>query len=379
MDILVNTAKKLIYTEPMKALLIQGESLVDSIVFKLPATYGDVSLADLAFSISMTNDESEVTVTSVLTKTVGESGVDAAWSVTKSHTAVAGSFKLTLSCVDETGDVILKLVGEYAVNVRKDPSAQGFGMIADTLYEQLLAQINYAISHIQIVKILGTYATLTALEEAITSPSIGDMYNVGSAAPYTVYVWQGEWVSLGLLQGPTGLPGADGTDGTDGTNGTDGADGVGVPAGGAANTYLRKKSATDYDTEFGVILPAHIGTYGVPPLDASGRIPASTATMEKNSQSGNYTIQLSDYGKDVQSSGASAQAFTLPNSVTASIPVGWFCFVSQIGAGELSLVAGSGVTIQSPGGRLKVAEQYVQLEIVLDAENVYRIIGSTKT
>jgi hypothetical protein len=269
MDILVNVAKKLIYTEPMKALLIQGESLVDSIVFKLPATYGDVSLADLAFSISMTNEESEVTVTSVLTKTVGESGVDAAWSVTKSHTAVAGSFKLTLSCVDETGDVILKLVGEYAVNVRKDPSAQGFGMIADTLYEQLLAQIYYAIAHMQVIRILGTYDTLSSLESAITSPSIGDMYNVGSASPYDAYVWVGAWTSLGVIEGKDGDKGDPGDPGDDGLSayeiavsngfsGTEaewvaslaGADGVGIPTGGASGQLLGKVDGTDFNTEW---------------------------------------------------------------------------------------------------------------------------------
>jgi hypothetical protein len=38
------------------------------------------------------------------------------------------------------------------------------------------------------------------------------------------------------------------TNGKDGTDGTDGTDGLGVPAGGAADTYLTKVTAADNDT-----------------------------------------------------------------------------------------------------------------------------------
>lgn len=48
--------------------------------------------------------------------------------------------------------------------------------------------------------ILGTYATLSALQAAVTSPSVGDAYGVGTEAPYTVYIWGGSaWVNYGDL------------------------------------------------------------------------------------------------------------------------------------------------------------------------------------
>lgn len=50
-------------------------------------------------------------------------------------------------------------------------------------------------------------------------------------------------------QGPQGVPGADGQDG---------APGVGVPVGGAAGQYLRKTSATDFDTAWSALLDADI-------------------------------------------------------------------------------------------------------------------------
>ena len=87
--------------------------------------------------------------------------------------------------------------------------------------------------------IKGTYATLDALEAAITSPAQGDMYNVGTAAPYNIYMWDEtvaphSWVDQGQLQGAkgekgeTGATGATGKDGKDGLNGTNGKDGVSV-------------------------------------------------------------------------------------------------------------------------------------------------------
>ena len=49
---------------------------------------------------------------------------------------------------------------------------------------------------------------------------------------------------------PIGPAGADGADGKDGKDGKDGTDGVGVPDGGTTGQVLKKKSNTDYDTEW---------------------------------------------------------------------------------------------------------------------------------
>lgn len=54
--------------------------------------------------------------------------------------------------------------------------------------------------------IKGTYDTLEALDTAVAAPVQGDMYNVGTAAPYTIYMYDTEhgWVSQGKLQGEKG-------------------------------------------------------------------------------------------------------------------------------------------------------------------------------
>lgn len=57
--------------------------------------------------------------------------------------------------------------------------------------------------------IRGTYATVAELQAAVSSPQQGWMYNVGTQAPYRVYMYDSSagWLDQGQLQGPTGSTG----------------------------------------------------------------------------------------------------------------------------------------------------------------------------
>lgn len=57
--------------------------------------------------------------------------------------------------------------------------------------------------------IRGTYATVAELQAAVQSPQQGWMYNVGTQAPYRVYMYDSSagWLDQGQLQGPTGSAG----------------------------------------------------------------------------------------------------------------------------------------------------------------------------
>lgn len=61
-------------------------------------------------------------------------------------------------------------------------------------------------------KVLGYYATAAALSAAVTNPTAGDAYGVGTAEPYDIYIYDGvthAWVNNGPLQGAKGEPGDD--------------------------------------------------------------------------------------------------------------------------------------------------------------------------
>lgn len=78
------------------------------------------------------------------------------------------------------------------------------------------------------IKVLDYYTTVDELTAAITNPSVGDAYGVGSAYPYDIYIYspsQG-WVNNGALQGAKGEQGPQGIQGEKGEPGADGFDGV---------------------------------------------------------------------------------------------------------------------------------------------------------
>ena len=78
------------------------------------------------------------------------------------------------------------------------------------------------------LKVLDYYTTVGELSAAITNPSVGDAYGVGSKHPYDIYIYsptQG-WVNNGVLQGAKGEQGPQGIRGEKGESGADGFDGV---------------------------------------------------------------------------------------------------------------------------------------------------------
>lgn len=83
--------------------------------------------------------------------------------------------------------------------------------------------------------ILGTYDSLESLQSSVTQPQQGNMYNVGTSAPYTVYMWDttngGEWISQGQLQGAKGDTGPQGPQGEPGPQGEQGPKGEQGPQG----------------------------------------------------------------------------------------------------------------------------------------------------
>ena len=93
--------------------------------------------------------------------------------------------------------------------------------------------------------IKGTYASLGELSAEVQSPEQGDMYNVGTSAPYNIYMWDvtdgtGDWMDQGQLQGAQGPRGEQGPQGPEGQQGAQGptgaAAGVGTPRGAVDNT-----------------------------------------------------------------------------------------------------------------------------------------------
>ena len=95
-----------------------------------------------------------------------------------------------------------------------------------------------------------------------------------------------------------------------------------------------------------------------------------------NAQTGTtYTLVSTDVNKLVTASNASAITVTVPPSVYSANDV---INVQQIGAGQVTFAAGSGVTITSNGATSaapNIRAQYSSCSIMCSASNTFTVIG----
>lgn len=127
--------------------------------------------------------------------------------------------------------------------------------------------------------------------------------------------------------------------------------------GGTTGQVLSKTSGTDLDFTW---------------------IEQDDTTISFNAQTGTtYTLVAGDLGKIVTLSNASAITLTVPPSVFAS---GNMINIQQIGAGQVTLAQGAGVTITSTGsGTLgnapKLQKQFSAATIICTGSNTFTVIG----
>jgi hypothetical protein len=125
--------------------------------------------------------------------------------------------------------------------------------------------------------------------------------------------------------------------------------------GGTAGQVLAKNTNTDMDFVW---------------------IEQDDTTISFNAQTGTtYTLVAADLGKIVTLSNASGITLTVPPSVFAS---GNLINIQQIGAGQVTLAQGAGVTITSTGATAsapKLKKQYSAATIICTGSNTFTVIG----
>lgn len=125
--------------------------------------------------------------------------------------------------------------------------------------------------------------------------------------------------------------------------------------GGTTGQVLSKASGTDLDFTW---------------------VEQDDTTMSFNAQTGTtYTLVGSDLGKWVTLSNASSITLTVPPSVFAT---GNIINIQAIGAGQVTLAQGSGVTITSTGATAsapKLRAQYSAATIICTGSNTFTVVG----
>lgn len=154
--------------------------------------------------------------------------------------------------------------------------------------------------------ILGYYASLAALQTAVTEPEAGDAYGIGTSAPYDIYVWDGvssAWINNGAIQGPqgekgdTGAPGPQGETGEQGPQGATGAAGfspvitVTDIAGGHRVTVTDADGEKSFDVLDGAA-GSGTGDMLASVYDAAGKQAQIATAAELEAHTGDATIHI---------------------------------------------------------------------------------------
>ena len=102
----------------------------------------------------------------------------------------------------------------------------------------------------------------------------------------------------------------------------------------------------------------------------------ATAMIAINAELASYTAVLLDDGKLVTMSNASANNFTVPPNSSVAFGIGTQLNIAQLGAGQTTIVAGAGVTLNSEGAKLKLKGQYAVATCVKTDTNTWFVVGN---
>jgi hypothetical protein len=94
-----------------------------------------------------------------------------------------------------------------------------------------------------------------------------------------------------------------------------------------------------------------------------------------NTQTASYTLVLGDAAKLVRMNVASANNLTIPPNSSVAFSVGTVIYVEQMGAGTTTIVAGSGVTLNTTA--VKTPYQYGTLTLIQVSADVWNVMGGT--
>jgi hypothetical protein len=103
----------------------------------------------------------------------------------------------------------------------------------------------------------------------------------------------------------------------------------------------------------------------------------ATTTVDLNSQSGTtYTLVLTDAGKMIRCTNASAVTVTIPLNATVAFPTGTVIEVRQAGAGQVTISPTGGVTLNSESSMRKTAAQYRGVSLIKVGTDTWDLDGS---
>jgi hypothetical protein len=117
-------------------------------------------------------------------------------------------------------------------------------------------------------------------------------------------------------------------------------------------------------------------THGHTAASSGGTLTAGAIYYGFNSNTGNYTLALTDQGKILPFSTTSTGTVTVPLNSSVAFPTGSFVNFIQTGTGPILMTGASGVTIQSESSKLKLKGQYAVAGVVKTDTDTWVAFGN---
>ena len=112
-------------------------------------------------------------------------------------------------------------------------------------------------------------------------------------------------------------------------------------------------------------------------LTAAEQNALATAMIAINAQTGTtYTTVLADDGKLITADNASPIALTIPPNSSVAYGIGTQINIMQLGAGQVTITAGAGVTLNSSGSKLKTKDQFSVATCAKIATDTWVVVGN---
>jgi hypothetical protein len=138
----------------------------------------------------------------------------------------------------------------------------------------------------------------------------------------------------------------------------------------ASAVSISSGDVTDLRT-FLVVFDGTVQGSGVIGSITTATLPAANIVTSVSDKSADYAIQAGDKNTYIRLTGSTGRTFTIDNVLAVGESVNFI----QDGSGQITFLAGSGVTLQSVDNKLKTNKQYSGATVVCVASGQYRLVG----
>ena len=167
------------------------------------------------------------------------------------------------------------------------------------------------------------------------------------------------------------------TTGLDWVAGSVTVNGTAISLGGSGTITANAATLTGTSLNSSVVGSSLTSVGTLTSLTVSGNVAVTGSVVDHtltNQQTSSYTLVIGDDGKMVEMNVGTANNLTVPADNTVNFPVGTSIDILQVGAGQTTIVATSGVTINRSTG-LKLRTQWSAATLIKRAANTWVAVG----